>query len=34
MGMTVAKWSAVLLLVPTVGGTTNEIVIDPKAAGR
>jgi hypothetical protein len=31
MGMAVAKWSTVLLLIPTVGVTTNETVIIPRA---
>lgn len=34
MGMTVAKSSTVLLLIPTVGVTTNETVIDPQGFNR
>ena len=34
MGMAVAKSSAVWLLIPTVGVTTNETVIDPQGFNR
>ena len=34
LGLTVAKSSAVLLLIPTVGVTINETVMDPQGFNR